>query len=94
MPYLLIRHTVEDYDRWKPVFDEHAPMRQAAGSKGGYLFRSADNPNEVVAIMEMEDLDRARQFVASDDLRQAMQKAGVTGPPEILFLELDDRPSV
>ncbi len=94
MPYLLIRHTVEDYDRWKPVFDEHASMRQAAGSKGGYVFRSADNPNEVVAIMEMEDLDRARQFVASDDLRQAMEKAGVTGPPEILFLELAERPSV
>ncbi len=94
MPYLLIHHTVEDYDRWKPVFDEHAPLRQAAGSKGGYIFRSADNPNEVVAIMEMEDLDRARQFTESDDLRQAMQKAGVTGPPEILFLELDDRPSV
>ena len=94
MPYLLIHHTVEDYDRWKPVFDEHAPLRQAAGSKGGYLFRSADNPNEVVMIMEMEDLDRARQFVGSDDLRQAMQKAGVTGPPEIRFLELADRPSV
>ena len=94
MPYLLVRHTVEEYDRWKPVFDEHAPMRKDAGSKGGYIFRSADNPNEVVAIMEMEDLDRARQFVASDDLRQAMQKAGVTGPPEIRFLELADRPSV
>ena len=94
MPHLLIHHKVEDYDRWKKAFDEHAPMRQAAGSKGGYLFRSADNPNEVVMIMEMEDLDRARQFTESDDLRQAMQKAGVTGPPEILFLELDDRPSV
>ena len=94
MPYLLIHHTVEDYDRWKPVFDDHESLRQAAGSKGGYLFRSADNPNEVVMIMEMEDLDRARQFTESDDLRQAMQKAGVTGPPEIRFLELADRPSV
>ncbi len=94
MPYILIRHTVEDYDRWKSVFDDHAPLRQAAGSKGGYLFRSADNPNEVVLIMEMEDLDRARQLVGSDDLRQVVQQAGVTGPPEIRFLELADRPSV
>ena len=94
MPYLLIHHTVEDYDRWKKAFDEHASMRQAAGSKGGYLFRSADDPNDVVLIVEMEDLDRARQFVGSDDLRKAMEGAGVTGPPEILFLNLDDRPSV
>ena len=94
MPYMLIRHKVQDYDRWKSAFDDHAPMRQAAGSKGGYLFRSADNPNEIVLIMEMEDLERARQFVGSDDLRQAMEGAGVTGPPEIRFLELADRPSV
>ncbi len=94
MPYLLIRHKVEDYDRWKKAFDDHESIRQAAGSKGGYLFRNADNSNEVVMIVEMEDLDRARQFVGSDDLRQAMEGAGVTGPPEILFLELADRPSV
>ena len=94
MPYLLIRHKVEDYDRWKKAFDDHASIREAAGSKGGHIFRSADNPNEVVAIMEMEALDRARQFVGSDELRQAMQKAGVTGPPDILFLEHADRPSV
>ncbi len=94
MPYLLIRHKVEDYDRWKQAFDDHASLRQAAGSKGGYLFRNADNPNEIVLIVEMEDLERARQFVGSDDLRQAMQQAGVTGPPEIQFLELADRPSV
>jgi hypothetical protein len=37
MPYTLIRHKVEDYARWKPVFDEDAPNREASGSKGGYL---------------------------------------------------------
>ena len=94
MPYLLIHHKVADYDRWKTAFDEHASMRQAAGSKGGYLFRNADNSNEIVLIIEMEDLERARQFVGSDDLRQAMEKAGVTGPPDIQFLELAERPSV
>jgi hypothetical protein len=24
MPYLLVRHTVEDYARWRPIYDEHA----------------------------------------------------------------------
>ena len=94
MPYMLIRHKVQDYDRWKTAFDEHGTARQAAGSKGGYLFRSADDPKELVIIFEWDDLEKARQFVASDDLRQAMEGAGVTGPPEIRFLELADRPSV
>jgi hypothetical protein len=26
MPYLIVRHKVEDYERWKPVFDhDHGP---------------------------------------------------------------------
>jgi hypothetical protein len=36
MPYLLIRHKVKDYDKWKPVFDEHGSTRKANGSRGGW----------------------------------------------------------
>ena len=46
MPYLLVRHKVEDYAKWKRAFDEHAATRQTGGSKGGQLFRSSDDPNE------------------------------------------------
>jgi hypothetical protein len=31
MPYLLISHKVEDYAKWKPVFDEHGATRKASG---------------------------------------------------------------
>ena len=34
MPYLLIRHKVQDYSRWKPLFDQHGEARKAMGSKG------------------------------------------------------------
>ena len=78
---------------WKAAFDEHASTRKAAGSKGGRLFRSADDPNELVAIFEWDSLENARKFVGSDDLRQAMEQAGVTGPPDILFLDQVDTPS-
>jgi len=47
MPYLLVHHTAEDYGKWKPVFDEYATNRKTSGSKGGQLFRTADNPNEL-----------------------------------------------
>ena len=92
MPYLLIHHKVEDYATWKPAFDEHGTARRDAGSEGGYLFRSADDPNDLFIVLEMDDLDKAREFVQSDDLRQAMQNAGVAGPPDIHYLELAERP--
>ena len=41
MPYVLVRHKIEDYAKWKPVFDEDATARRASGSKGGQLFRNA-----------------------------------------------------
>jgi uncharacterized protein (DUF1330 family) len=93
MSYILIRHKVEDYSKWKPVFDEHGAVRKAAGSKGGYLFRNIDDPNEVVMYMEVDDVEKARQFVQSEDLRQAMERSGVADQPDVYFLDLVDRPS-
>jgi heme-degrading monooxygenase HmoA len=86
MPYLLVRHKVEDYARWRPMYDEHAATRKAGGSTGGRVFRSADNPNEVVILLEWDDLEKARQFAQSEDLRQTMQRAGVVDQPDVYFL--------
>lgn len=94
MPYILIRHKVKDYAKWKPVFDEHGAARKASGSKGGRLFRNVDDPSETVILLEVEDIGKARQFAQSADLRQAMQRAGVSDQPDVYFLDEVDRPSV
>ena len=86
MNYLLIRHKVTDFAKWKPVYDEHASARSSAGLKEEHLLRNADDSNEVVLLFSAQDLDKAKQFVASDDLRERMQQAGVTGRPDIYFL--------
>ena len=87
MAYLLVRHKVEDYERWKPGFEDHGATRKESGSKGVRLFRNADDPNETVIITEWDDLEKARQFAQSDDLRETMQRLGVAEQPDILFLE-------
>jgi heme-degrading monooxygenase HmoA len=87
MPYLLVRHKVQDYAKWKPVFDEHSATRKVSGSQGGRLFRNAHDPNETVVLFEWDDLEKARQFAQSQDLQQAMQRAGVADQPDIYFLE-------
>jgi heme-degrading monooxygenase HmoA len=87
MPYILVRHKVQDYAKWKTVYDEHGATRKARGSKGARLFRNADNPDEVVVLVEWDNIEKARQFAQSDDLRQAMQRAGVADRPDVYFLE-------
>jgi hypothetical protein len=94
MPYILIQHSVDDYDKWKTVFDEHGVTRQAAGSGGGTVLRNADDANHVSILLEWDTLDNARASADSDDLRETMGRAGVTGPPDVYFLDEADRPSV
>lgn len=93
MSYMFIRHRVEDYVKWKPIFDEHGGTRKTSGSKGGRLFRNADDPNEVIIIFEWDNLKNAHQFVQSPDLQETMKRAGVSDKPDIYFLEEIDRPS-
>jgi hypothetical protein len=40
----------------------------------------------VVILLEWDDLEKARQFAQSEDLRQAMQRAGVVDQPDVYFL--------
>ena len=52
------------------------PMAHA----GARLFCSAVDPNEVLLLLEWDDLERARLFADSDDLREAMDAGRRDGP--------------
>ncbi len=94
MVYLLVRHKVKDYSKWKTVFDEHAATRKASGSRAGRLFRNADNPDETVILFEWENIEKARKFARSEDLQKTMQQAGVSDKPDVYFLEEVEKVSV
>ena len=87
MPALLIRHKVNDFEKWKPVFDELDATRRAHGCQGGWIFRNDYEPSETFVLLKWDDLDRARLFVQSDDLRDAMNQGGVVDEPDFWFLE-------
>ncbi len=87
MIHMLIRHKVADFAKWKPVYDAHASARQSAGLKEEHLLRNGDDPNEVILLFSAQDLDKAKAFAASDELRQAMQSAGVSEKPDVYFLK-------
>ena len=87
MVHVLIRHKVADFAKWKPIYDAHHSARQNAGLREEYLLRNVDDPNELILLFSAEDLEKAKAFAASDDLRQAMQKAGVSDKPDVYFLK-------
>ena len=66
--------------------DSHLPARQKAGLKEEHLLRNANDSNEVILLFEADDLQKAKEFAGSVDLREKMQEAGVVDKPDIYFL--------
>ncbi|MHC3995629.1 hypothetical protein ACXWTF_12460 [Thiomicrolovo sp. ZZH C-3] len=86
MAYMMVRHKVRDFNAWKPGYDGHKAARDAAGLKEVYLLQNADDPHEVVALFEAADLEKARAFAGSEDLKKKMEEVGVIDRPDIYFL--------
>ena len=82
MPFMLTKIHVDDYDAWKPVFDEgrSGPRRSA---KGHRILRNVDDPNELFIQVEFESAEHARaareQLLASG----ALDRVAVRSEPTI-----------
>lgn len=83
MSSVFIRHRVADFTTWKAAFDEHGPARRAHGLHDSGLFRDEDDADLVTIVLRTDDSAAARQFLASDDLRAAMEGAGVVSAPDV-----------
>ena len=83
-----MRHKVKDYGAWEAVFNGADDLHKRAGVRHAQVFRSADNPNEVIVLTEFENIAKARAFAQLGELKQAMEKGGVVGAPDVVFLEM------
>lgn len=83
---LLIHHEVADYTAWKAAFDAAFEWRRKNGECGCRIFRSNGNVNDLTLFFEWESLEKARAFMASDELKARMANAGVKGAPRADFL--------
>lgn len=67
-----------DFDAWKSVFDSHSEAHRAAGLTLEGLWRDIDDPNEVIFIFQVSDLEKARAFVSAPAGIESAHRAGVT----------------
>jgi len=85
MAYVMISHKVASYAKWKRAVQAAAKWRKASGEKCFYVCRDNKKPNELMVWCEWDSAARMKKFVASAELRQAMENAGVIGQPEVSF---------
>ena len=87
MPHILIQHEVEDFATWKEIYDSRADVHDAAGFKELQILQGLDNPNNIVILFFNANIERAREYLDSEDLKLAMQGTGVIGAPQIIELQ-------
>ena len=88
MAWTHVRHRVEDYSKWKEVFDSMAKFRRSHGAKGYRIYAIEGDNNHLLVMEEFETEDQIREALSSDYVREAMGRAGVSDEPDIQVVEL------
>ncbi len=86
MVYLLCKHKVEDFANWHRVFASHTEAHRKAGLQLLHLLHDTTDPNHIVYLFRVHDMNKAKAFTQAPDASQAAQDAGVIGMTELLFL--------
>ena len=86
MTSLLVQVKVQDYSKWRAVYEEYASKRASSGIGEGKVFRDSDDMNSIAILFEVTDSEKAHAYTDSDDLKQAMLKGGVIPPSTVTWL--------
>lgn len=84
---MIIRHKVADYSTWKMGYDGHDSNRVANGLHNYVVSRGTNDSNMVLVALKMDDVDKAKAFANSKDLKDRMKSLGIKGAPMVDFIE-------
>ena len=82
---MIVKHKVADFDKFLSSYEAHDSLRLANGIHSYVIGRGEKDPNTILVATKIDDMEKAKAFSKSADLKQAMQKAGVTSKPAISF---------
>jgi hypothetical protein len=85
MVTLFVRHSVSNYEAWRTAYDDFATIQKTLGVTAQAVYRGIADPNDVTVTHEFNTLEAAQVFLLRDELKAAMQAAGVKSTPTIWF---------
>ncbi len=86
MYYLMCKHRVTDYAKWRQVFDSHAEAQRESGLHLLHVLRDTADPNLLVLLFKVDDVVKARAFTQVPSASESAETSGVIGVPEISIL--------
>lgn len=85
--FLMAQHSVADYKKWREIFNSFEEMRIDHGMHNPIVLRNMDNPSETTIVFEIDDIQKAKTFLDSKLIRDAILSAGVTSVPDFTFFK-------
>jgi quinol monooxygenase YgiN len=80
---IIVRRKLKDYEAWKPVVSQMDGLRKQYGSRGGTVYRSAKDPNEVVLIFQWDDQKPYTKYFELPEVQKALADTGTTEIDEV-----------
>jgi hypothetical protein len=74
MPTLAVQITIDDYAKWRPLFDKNKPLRDRAGLRNVRVYRDADKPRELIVWSETADPAKSREALSSPEVRNPCKR--------------------
>jgi hypothetical protein len=92
---MTIHFKVKDFNAWQTSYNGNEKHRTAAGITKSKVFRSADDPNDVLLLQDVADVskartwygssEKARTWYGSSEMKAVLEKSGVVGSPSIRY---------
>lgn len=85
---VMVKHKVKDWDAWKKVFDDHKQARTDAGITDRVVGHDVADNHNVTIVLAVSDVEKAKAFFNSDDLKNRMKDGGVEGKPDFFWYRI------
>ena len=77
MAFMVLNFEVDDYDAWKPMFDQDPAGRRESGATGYVVSRAVDDPNEIFIRVEFPSVEQAKAFRERLLASGALERSGM-----------------
>ena len=83
---MVVTHKVSNFQKWFAGYEANDSLRLTNGIHSYVVGRGMQDSNLVYVSTKVDDVEKAKAFAKSANLKQAMQKSGVVGTPAFTFV--------
>ena len=82
------RFTVNDYIKWRTIYDKDTTIRKNIAMSTIAVGRSIYNPSNLVTAFVIDDVGKIKAYVGSNEFQEKSKKAGVTNNQTFDFFKV------